>query len=226
MWWQVQYANWIRYGKDAADATASGLSVVMDVAETAYAVKQLGAKKIVKRVAMHTGKETGKGEDIESWQNSIEDDWQWWRRRRTKVAYKFIINRSVHNYSKLSISLLRSFHESLMNKTISLIISYLLQATMRLIVISMNLAIHKSYHATPCTERLLDLMISLIAENPKRQMESHTTETGAQAQRELWSRAMCSSTVSSCKSLNFCPTLRCLLILHSVLWIAIWFQIG
>mmetsp|Transcript_2466 Transcript_2466/g.3248 ORF Transcript_2466/g.3248 Transcript_2466/m.3248 type:complete len:504 (-) Transcript_2466:28-1539(-) len=47
-----------KYGKPAADVTANGLSVVMDVAETAYSVKQLGAKSIVKKVAVHTGKET------------------------------------------------------------------------------------------------------------------------------------------------------------------------
>lgn len=39
--------------------TKEGLSSALDIAETLYTVDQLGAKKLAKRVARETGKQTG-----------------------------------------------------------------------------------------------------------------------------------------------------------------------
>ena len=47
-----------KYGEDAALATADGLTVAIDAIETAYTLNQLGVKKLAKRAAIHTGKQT------------------------------------------------------------------------------------------------------------------------------------------------------------------------
>lgn len=48
-----------RYGKEAADAAAVGFHVGMDVVETTINVKNLGVKKVAKKVAIATGKTAG-----------------------------------------------------------------------------------------------------------------------------------------------------------------------
>jgi len=45
-----------KYGKDAAQLTGESLSVAVDLVETAYNVKQVGVKKLAKRVAKSAGK--------------------------------------------------------------------------------------------------------------------------------------------------------------------------
>jgi len=50
----------IRYGKEAAEVAKDGFGVAIDTVETVYNVKQLGIKKMAKRVAVETGKQTAK----------------------------------------------------------------------------------------------------------------------------------------------------------------------